>query len=287
VQRPQRAALDFTGKLARMSTYVIGDIQGCRDALQRLLDQCRFDPARDRLVCAGDLVARGPDSLGTLRLVRSLGDAATSVLGNHDLHLLALAQGLGRARDGLDAILHTADAAELLDWLATRPLAWHHDATATLVIHAGLAPQWTVADTLALAGEAQTVLADARARADFLPQMYGDGPARWDHALRGAARLRFVINCLTRARYCTAQGDFDFSHKGAPGSQPTGLLPWFAVPGRSSAGHRIAFGHWSTLGQVSWPAFRVWGLDTGCVWGGALTALRLEDGGVIAAACRE
>jgi bis(5'-nucleosyl)-tetraphosphatase (symmetrical) len=270
-----------------MATYIIGDIQGCSDALQQLLDQCRFDPAHDRLVCAGDLVARGPDSLGTLRLIRSLGEAATSVLGNHDLHLLALAQGIGKARDGLDAILHAPDAAELLHWLATRPLAWYHDATDTLVVHAGLAPQWSVPVALALAAEAQAMLAQPPSRADFMPRMYGNEPARWQDDLRGDARLRFIINCLTRARYCSVDGDFEFSEKGGPGQQAPHLLPWFAVPGRRSADHRIVFGHWSTLGQVAWPAHQVWGLDTGCVWGGALTALRLEDDAIFASPCRQ
>lgn len=270
-----------------MATYIVGDIQGCSEALQRLLDRCRFDPACDRLVCAGDLVARGPDSLGTLRFVRSLGAAATSVLGNHDLHLLALAQGIGKARDGLDALLHAPDAAELLHDLATRPLAWYHAATTTLVVHAGLAPQWSVNQALTLAAEAQAVLADAETRAAFLPRMYGNEPARWQDDLQGEARLRFIINCLTRARYCSVEGDFDFSEKGRPGEQAPHLLPWFAVPGRRSAGHRIVFGHWSTLGQVTWPEFQVWGLDTGCVWGGALTALRLDDDAILSTPCRQ
>jgi bis(5'-nucleosyl)-tetraphosphatase (symmetrical) len=268
-----------------MSTYVVGDIQGCRDALQRLLDQCRFDPAADRLICAGDLVARGPDSPGTLRLVRGLGNCATTLLGNHDLHLIAVAHGIGRAKPDLAPLLDAPDAAELLDYLTTRPLAWHDAATDTLVVHAGVAPQWSLADTLALAAQAEAMLGDAQARADFLPQMYGNEPARWSDALAGPARLRFIINCLTRARYCTPQGDFEFAHKGAPGSQPSGLLPWFAVPGRRSAGTRIVFGHWSTLGQVVWPQWQVWGLDTGCVWGGALTALRLEDDAVFTSRC--
>ncbi|WP_370308066.1 symmetrical bis(5'-nucleosyl)-tetraphosphatase [Sinimarinibacterium flocculans] len=268
-----------------MSTYVIGDIQGCRGALERLLEQCRFDPAADRLICAGDLVARGPDSLGTLRLIRSLGEAADAVLGNHDLHLLALAQGLGKARDGLDRIIDADDAATLLAWLAARPLALFDDATGTLIVHAGVAPQWTAPQTVALAAEAQAVIGDEERRRAFLPRMYGNDPSRWRDELSGDDRLRFIVNCLTRARYCTAEGDFEFSEKGAPGGQAAHLLPWFEAPARRSAGTRIVFGHWSTLGRVEWPQAQVWGLDTGCVWGGALTALRLEDGQLLQARC--
>ncbi|MFA5939837.1 MAG: symmetrical bis(5'-nucleosyl)-tetraphosphatase [Sinimarinibacterium sp.] len=260
-----------------MATYVVGDIQGCSDTLKKLLDRCGFDRVHDRLVCTGDLVARGPDSLGTLRFVRSLGRAATTVLGNHDLHLLGLAQGIGKPGDGLADILRAADADELLAWLAAQPLAWRDPESATLVVHAGIAPQWSVAQTLALAAEVENVLRDADARALFLPQMYGNRPPRWDEALTGPARWRFVINCLTRMRYCTADGSLDFHQKGAPGSQLPELQPWFALPGRASASTPIVFGHWSTLGQVEWPQWRVWGLDTGCVWGGALTALRLDD----------
>ncbi len=268
-----------------MATYVIGDVQACLDPLRRLLDRCRFDPAQDRLILAGDLVARGPDSAETLRFVRRLGSVATTVLGNHDLHLLAAAQGLREARDGLEQVIGAPDAEELLDFVAHQPLAWYDASLDTLVIHAGLAPQWSLAQTLALATEAEAVLRDPRTRAEFLPQMYGNDPARWNDALSGVERLRFVINCLTRARYCTADGRFDYQEKGPPGRQPPGLLPWFAAPGRATATTRIVFGHWSALGQIEWPQYRVWGLDTGCVWGGALTALRLEDGALIQCDC--
>lgn len=268
-----------------MATYIIGDIQGCSGALQRLLDQCRFDPSDDRLVCAGDLVARGPDSLGSLRLLRSLGDAATAVLGNHDLHLIALAHGIGKPKADLAAVLAADDADDLMDYLTHRPLAWHDASTNTLVVHAGLAPQWTVKEALALAEEAAAVLRDPAQRQRFLPRMYGDEPARWTSQLAGDDRLRFVINCFTRARYCTDHGDFEFTQKGAPGTQPPHLHPWFAIPGRRSADTRVVFGHWSTLGQVAWPEHQVWGLDTGCVWGGTLTALRLEDGRLFQTAC--
>lgn len=263
-----------------MATWVIGDVQGCRVPLQHLLQRCRFDPATDHVVFTGDLVARGPDSVGTLRYVRSLGAAATTVLGNHDLHLLALGAGIGRAKDGLETVLQAPDAEALLDFLARQPLAWRAptgSARDALVIHAGLAPQWSAGTVLALAGEVAAALQQPATRRAFLQSMYGDRPDRWDPRLGGTDRLRFIVNCLTRARYCSAEGRFDFRHKGAPGSQPEGLLPWFAVPGRATRDQLVVFGHWSTLGRIRWPEWRVCGLDTGCVWGGMLTALRLDD----------
>lgn len=268
-----------------MATYAIGDVQGCLDPLKRLLDRCRFDPAADRLVFAGDLVARGPDSAGTLRFVRALGAGATTVLGNHDLNLLGTAQGHREPREGLERVVQAPDADELLDFVAGQPLAWHDAALDTLVVHAGLAPQWSVAQTLALAAEAATMLRDPAARAAFLPQMYGNEPERWDETLAGTERLRFVINCLTRARYCTPDGRFEFHEKGTPGKQPASLLPWFAVPGRASLDTRVVFGHWSSLGQIEWPQWRVWGLDSACVWGGSLTALRLDDARIFQVGC--
>ncbi len=260
-----------------MATYLIGDLQGCLEPLKRLLDHCRFDPATDHAVFAGDLVARGPDSLGTLRYVRELGAAATTVLGNHDLNLLAVAQGLRKPKDGLDTIIAAPDRAELIEFVASQPLAWHDPASRTLVVHAGLAPQWTVDIALALAAEVHAMLRDPQVRKDFLPQMYGNEPTVWNPALSGAERLRFTINCLTRARYCTPQGEFEYAEKGPPGSQSAGLVPWFMAADRQNLDHDIVFGHWSSLGQIAWPEYRVWGLDSGCVWGGPLTALRLED----------
>lgn len=260
-----------------MATYLIGDLQGCLEPLKRLLDHCRFDPATDHAVLAGDLVARGPDSLGTLRYVRDLGRAATTVLGNHDLNLLAVAQNLRKPKDGLDAIIAAPDRAELIEFVASQPLAWHDPASRTLVVHAGLAPQWTVGQALELAAEVHAMLRDPHIRADFLPQMYGNEPRAWNPALAGAERLRFTINCLTRARYCTPQGEFEYAAKGPPGSQPSGLVPWFMAANRQSLDHDVVFGHWSSLGQIAWPEYRVWGLDSGCIWGGPLTALRLED----------
>jgi bis(5'-nucleosyl)-tetraphosphatase (symmetrical) len=268
-----------------MATYAIGDVQGCYDALSRLLEQIRFDPAADRLWFAGDLINRGPQSLSTLRFVRSLGERAITVLGNHDLHWLAVAHGGRRGRrDTLDDLLSASDRDELLDWLRFRPLL--HAEGSLALVHAGLAPQWTLAQAKACAAEVETAL-----RADnyeaLLDQMYGDEPNHWDPALSGIARLRFCINCLTRIRYCDAQGRIDLKPKGAPGSQSPGLLPWFSVPDRRWAGTIIISGHWSTLGQVHWPEYGVWGLDTGCVWGNRLTALRIDDWELFDTPCPE
>jgi bis(5'-nucleosyl)-tetraphosphatase (symmetrical) len=265
-----------------MAIYAIGDIQGCYDTLRRLIDTLGFDERRDRLWFAGDLVNRGPQSLQVLRFVRGLGAAGATVLGNHDLHLLALANGGKKGRrDTLEAVLAAPDRDELLDWLRRQPLlleapSQQGPAGDWAVLHAGLAPQWDMAQARACAREAEAVLGGAHYAA-FLEDMYGDEPDTWDAKLRGTARLRFIVNCYTRLRYCDAGGRAEFRSKGAPGSQPKGLLPWFAAPGRRSAGTRLVFGHWSTLGQVAWPGHRVYGLDTGAVWGGRLSALRLDD----------
>jgi bis(5'-nucleosyl)-tetraphosphatase (symmetrical) len=261
-----------------MAVYAIGDIQGCYDELRQLLDRLNFDPAVDRLWLTGDLVNRGPDSLGTLRFVRSLGAGAITVLGNHDLHLLAVATTAGRLRRGDDSlrpVLDAPDRDELLDWLRRQPLL-HHDVTyrATL-IHAGLPPEWDLNLARACAAEAETMLRGPQCR-EFFEHMYGDQPRRWDPTLDGWARLRFIINCLTRLRYCAPDGRLALEHKGAPQSQRDDVMPWFQSPGRKSRGQRIIFGHWSTLGRVTWEDESVWGLDTGCVWGGSLTALRID-----------
>lgn len=257
-----------------MSHYAIGDVQGCFDALQRLLGRLRYDPARDVLWFAGDLVNRGPDSLQTLRFVRGLGERAICVLGNHDLHLLARAQGgRGGRRDTLDALLAAEDRDELLDWLRHRPLL--HEWRGWALLHAGLPPQWTMPQARRAARQLEGVLRGPD-HARFLSRMYGDEPTQWSPGLRGLARQRFIVNAYTRLRYCDADGRLDLRSKGAPGSQPAGQMPWFAVPGRRSRDAEIVFGHWSTLGQVHWPEHRVWGLDTGAVWGGKLTALCLE-----------
>ncbi len=261
-----------------MSTFAIGDLQGCFDELVDLLGLISFDKTRDRLILVGDLVNRGPRSLDVLRLVRDLGGAADAVLGNHDLHLLAVANGAKASRrDTLDEVLEASDCEDLLDWLAQRPLAIHEPLTNTLLIHAGLPPQWSVAQTLALASEASDVIADGSSRSRFLNAMYGDLPDQWQDKLKGDDRTRFVVNCLTRWRYCDGKGRALLKLKGRPEARPDLAIPWFLAPQRRSRGSRIVFGHWSTLGQIHWPAANVYGLDTGCIWGGPLTAMNLES----------
>jgi bis(5'-nucleosyl)-tetraphosphatase (symmetrical) len=265
-----------------MSTYAVGDLQGCHEPLLRLLDELEFDPEADRLLFVGDLVNRGPDSLAAVRFVKNLGKAAISVLGNHDLHLLALAEGFGRAHKGdtLDDILAAPDRDELLHWLRQQKLAWREDGF--MMVHAGVLPDWSADDTMRRAAEAEAVLKGPHYR-DFFAQMYGNTPTAWDDSLQGIERLRVIVNALTRLRYCSADGGMEFHHKGAPGTQTAGWLPWFEVPGRKSATTTIIIGHWSTLGLVNRPDLIA--LDTGCLWGGKLSAIRLEDRQVIAVKC--
>lgn len=263
-----------------MTTYVVGDVQGCHASLVDLLQRVKFQPERDALWFTGDLVNRGPDSLAVLRLAQRLN--AVTVLGNHDLHLLAVAAGAvpKRKRDTLDAVLAAPDAPALLDWLAQRPLM--HEAEGVVLVHAGLLPQWD----LPLAREcARAVEATLRGpeRVTFLTEMYGDAPDRWDPGLDGWARLRLSVNAFTRLRYCRRDGSCDFSFKGPPGQQPADLLPWFEMPARRHAGTRIVFGHWSALGLYR--GADVTGLDSGCLWGGRLTALRLDDGEALSVSC--
>jgi bis(5'-nucleosyl)-tetraphosphatase (symmetrical) len=258
-----------------MARYAIGDIQGCFDELQALLERCHYCADRDELWFVGDLVNRGPRSLETLRFVRSLGAGATVVLGNHDLHLLALAAGAKRKpRDGdtLDAVLAAPDRDQLLEWLAGRPLAVFDEARGDFLVHAGLAPPWSPRLAAQLAREVEAVLrADPRTLFDA---MYGNQPDTWSEGLRGMERLRFVINAFTRMRYCRRDGRLDLEAKDKPGEQASDLLPWFDVPGRQSGDVRIICGHWSTLGLVR--RRDLLALDTGCVWGGALTAVNLD-----------
>ncbi|RPH45503.1 MAG: symmetrical bis(5'-nucleosyl)-tetraphosphatase [Burkholderiales bacterium] len=264
-----------------MSPIAIGDLQGCDAPLASLLAACDPDGSSP-LWFAGDLVNRGPDSLGALRRVQALGDRATTVLGNHDLHLLAVAAGARAAGRGdtLEPILAAPDADRLIDWLRTRPLA--HFADGHLMVHAGVFPRWTADETVALAEEVGAVLRGPH-WGDFLRTMYGNWPDRWDDALSGDDRLRAIVNALTRMRFVDVTGRMDFSVKEGTAATPPGLVPWFDAPGRRSAGVTVVFGHWSTLGLVLRPDLIA--LDTGCVWGGALTAVRLGDRRVFQMRC--
>ncbi len=257
-----------------MSIYAIGDIQGCFDELLRLLDSLSFNEHADQLWFAGDLVNRGPKSLETLRFVKSLGDTAITVLGNHDLHLLAAscAPKIAHKKDSLLPILEAPDSDELIDWLRHRPLFHFNDDFC--LVHAGLPPQWDFKRTQKMAMLAEQALRGANYQA-FLKQMYGNKPNIWSSNLKGGERLRFIVNCFTRMRYCDADGRLDFIHSGPPGSQPKGLVPWFDAPKRKNADMRIIFGHWSSLGYYEGP--NCYAIDTGCLWGGQLTALRLGE----------
>ncbi len=257
-----------------MTWFAIGDLQGCATQLELLIARIDVVAPGAQLVFVGDLVNRGPESLRTLRLLTSLGTRARTVLGNHDLHLLAAAHGVRAPSrsDTLDDILVAPDRDRLLDWLRRQPLALM--ANDHLVVHAGVLPQWTASQVLALSAEVEARL-QADDWPDFLQTMYGNTPARWDDQLMGADRLRCIVNALTRLRFCTADGTMEFATKEGPGAPPAGYLPWFDVPGRKTADTPIVFGHWSTLGLVT--RDKLLGLDTGCVWGGKLSAMRLPD----------
>lgn len=256
-----------------MATYAIGDLQGCFESLLALLDKLNFDKTKDTLWFAGDLVNRGPDSLATLRLVKALGDSAITVLGNHDLHLLAIAHNVKTTRSpDLQRILEAEDRDELLLWLSMCPLL-HHDSKLNYTItHAGIYPAWSLEQANDYAAELEHELKTNLH--EFLNNMYGDLPAVWDDALIGFDRLRFICNCFTRMRFCNKDGTLDFSSNGAPGTIPEGTLPWFDISNRKTDDGKLLFGHWSTLGEVS--KKNIYALDTGCVWGGKLTALRID-----------
>lgn len=257
-----------------MAIYAIGDIQGCYDDLLRLLEQIRFSPATDQLWFTGDLVNRGPKSLQTLRFVKSLGNAAVSVLGNHDLHLLATAAQSAKTRkkSSMDDVLIAKDCDELLHWLRHRPLL-HFNGEYCLV-HAGLPPQWDLDTAKKMAEKAEKILR-GRDYSKCLKLLYGDKPDLWSEKLKSAERMRFIVNCFTRMRYCHADGKLDFEYSGPPGTQPRHLIPWFQMPERKSAGLKIVFGHWSALGYRN--ENNCFGIDTGCLWGGQLTALKLDE----------
>lgn len=257
-----------------MSTYVVGDIQGCYDELREMLDLVRFEPSADRLWLVGDLVNRGPLSLATLRFVRSLGPAARVVLGNHDFHLLAVAEGFARMHrsDTLSPILACADRDELLAWVRSWPLA--HSEAGVLMVHAGVLPSWTVSSTIAFSDEVSAVLTGPDYR-EFLRTLYGDQPAQWSTALTGQDRWRAIVNACTRLRFCTTDDRMEFGEKRGPGHAPPGYLPWFEHAHRGTRDTPIVFGHWSTLDLILTESVVM--LDTGCVWGRSLTAMRLGD----------
>lgn len=258
-----------------MATYAIGDIQGCYDELQHLLEQLDFDETRDQLWFVGDLVNRGPKSLPVLRFVKSLGDAAVTVLGNHDLHLLALAHGNPKHKhsSNLNDVLAAPDRDELISWLRNRPLLHRDKTLAFTMIHAGLPPQWSMKTARACAREVESVLR-SDAHTEYFLNMYGNEPKRWDENLQGMERWRFITNCFTRLRYCSPDGSLLLQQKGAPDNNTLKHMPWFTHPQRASRKKRILFGHWSTLGyQV---CHNTWALDSGCLWGGQLTALRID-----------
>ncbi len=259
-----------------MSIYAIGDIQGCYDQLQRLLELINFEPSKDRLWFAGDLVNRGPNSLEVLRFIKGLGKRAVTVLGNHDLHLLAISYGMTKYNhksNGLDQILKATDRDELLHWLQNRPLMYQHKKRDFNLIHAGLAPQWDIPTALKLAGEVEQAIRGKDAK-HFFQHMYGNQPERWNPFLQRMERLRFITNCFTRLRYCDARGGLALKESAAPGSQNSAYTPWFEMPNRASQHDQIIFGHWSTLGYHN--SNNVWAIDSGCLWGGQLTALRVR-----------
>ena len=262
-----------------MALYLIGDVQGCDSALQRLLDAISFSPSRDTLYLLGDLVNRGPDSAGVLRRLMRLGASAHCLLGNHDLHLLAAAVGARAAsrKDTLSNVLDAPDRSAMLAWLRQQHMAslMTHQNKDYLLVHAGVLPSWSAAKTIALAAEVEALLRSP-ALPDFLHQMYSDKPVGWRDDLTGVDRLRVIVNALTRLRFCSADGDMEFDTKEGLDTAPPGYLPWFDVPGRRTANVIVAFGHWSTLGWLD--RDDVLALDSGCVWGGHLSALMLNAG---------
>jgi len=267
-----------------MATYAIGDVQGCFGALERLVDAFGFDRARDRLWFVGDLVNRGPDSLATLRFVRNLGEGAVTVLGNHDFHLLAVAFGCTKKRSGdtLDAVLAAPDGEVLLTWLRQRPML--HVEGRRAMVHAGLLPQWSIAKAQVLAHEVEAALRGAKWRA-FLAQLYGNKPNSWSEDLRGADRLRVIVNAMARMRFCAADGTMELRTKGETATAPPGYFPWFDAPARASRDHTMVCGHWSTLGLMLRDDLLA--LDSGCVWGGNLSAVRLEDRKLFQVPCEQ
>ena len=265
-----------------MAIYAVGDVQGCHAELVLLLDKIAFDPEADKLWLVGDLVNRGPGSLDVLRLVKSLGDSAITVLGNHDLHLLAVTEGVAELNrhDTLDEILNAPDRNELLHWLRNQRLL--HAQDGFVLVHAGLLPQWSVAQAQSLAREVEVALR-GNDYATFLSRMYGNTPHNWDDSLSGYKRLRVIVNAFTRMRICTKEGEMEFKFKGEVENIPAGYMPWFDIPKRASRDATVIVGHWSALGLKI--EQRVIALDTGCLWGGPMSAIRLEDRRLFQVAC--
>ena len=265
-----------------MAIYAVGDVQGCYAELARLLDNLRFDAAADKLWLVGDLVNRGPGSLEVLRLIKSLGNSAITVLGNHDLHLLAVAEGSGKLQrnDTLDEILNAPDREALLHWLRNQRLL--HSLDGYVMVHAGLLPQWSVAQAENLAREAEAALRGNDC-SNFLAHMYGNTPHGWSDDLTGYQRLRVIVNAFTRMRICTKEGEMEFKFKGEVPNIPPGYLPWFDVPERATVDATVIFGHWSALGLLQ--RKNVIALDTGCLWGGPMSAIRLDDRQLFQAVC--
>ncbi|WP_342244008.1 symmetrical bis(5'-nucleosyl)-tetraphosphatase [Pseudomonas sp. OTU5201] len=271
-----------------MTAYAVGDIQGCLDQLKCLLEQVRFDPARDQLWLVGDLVNRGPKSLETLRFLYSIRESVICVLGNHDLHLLAVANNIERLRkaDTLREILDAPDCADLLDWLRRQKLLHYDEKRDIALVHAGIPPQWSLRKALKRAAEVEEALQDDARLPLFLDGMYGNEPAKWDSDLHGVTRLRVITNYFTRMRFCRADGTLDLKSKEGLGTAPPGFAPWFSFPERKTRGQKIIFGHWASLeGKCDEPG--LFALDTGCVWGGAMTLLNIDSRERISCSCEE
>ena len=267
-----------------MAVYAIGDVQGCFQALQQLLDTIAFHRDRDQLWFTGDLVNRGPQSLEVLRFVKDLGDRAVTVLGNHDLHLLAVAHGCGKpkAKDTLADVLAAPDRDALLTWLRHRPLLHYDEAYETLMVHAGLSPQWTLERAQGYAMAVEAALRDA-SYLTLLGHIENNAVGTWTATLGHWERLGYLINCFTNMRYCDVTGHLAFDEKGPPGTQTAPYLPWFMIPQRAHADLTIVFGHWSSLGYYAAPG--IYALDSGCVWGQRLTALCLETKEQVSVSC--
>ena len=264
-----------------MSAYAIGDVQGCYSELQNLLNEINFDERRDELWFAGDLVNKGPKSLQTLRFIKALGVNAKITLGNHDLHLLAVAKNIQPLlkKDTIQEILAADDVEELIDWLKSRPLLITDDNLNFTMVHAGLPPQWSLENAKEFAKECELILQSEKIN-KLLAKMYGDTPNIWVNSLQDYAKQRFIINCFTRIRFCNSDGMLDFDTKVAPGKQNTSLIPWYSLPNRKTKDNKIIFGHWSTVhigNEKNFKQYNVYPIDTGCLWGGRLTAMRLED----------